>query len=571
MRRTSVITGALALATALTVPAQSWAQPAQILIVNTDGPNEGFNDPTPVAPVGGNTGTTLGQQRLIAFQHAANLWAAELQSPVPIRVQASFNPLTCTATSAVLGAAGAIQIFGNSPGVEIQNIWYPVALANKLAGSDLAPGPEGTSADDIVAIFNSNLGAPSCLGGRPFYLGLDTNHGTAINLVTVLLHEFGHGLGFANFVTETNGTSPLNLGDVYSQYTLDTTVNKTWNQMTAAERAASAVRGRRVVWSGLNVTNAVPSVLSLGTPLFRVTSPSTLGVFQIGAAAFGPALSSPGVSGDVVLALDAADGAGPSTSDACSPITNSNAVFGRIALVDRGSCLFPVKVKNAQDAGAIAVLVADNVAGEPPAGLGGTDPTITIPSVRISLGDGNALKAALAQGVVTGTLGVDPTVRAGADTSNRAMLYMPNPVQSGSSGSHFDTSATRNLLMEPAINADLTHVVKPPVDLTLSLFQDIGWFSDGDGVPDGVDACLGSNRSATVVVGGIDSGVANTVFASGCRISDFVEYCEKSGGNHGGVVTCVGDLSLRLKSTGVITGREYGALTSAVARTRTAP
>ncbi len=37
------------------------------------------------------------------------------------------------------------------------------------------------------------------------------------------------------------------------------------------------------------------------------------------------------------------------------------------------------KVKNAQVAGAIAVLVADNVAGGPPAGLGGVDPTITIP------------------------------------------------------------------------------------------------------------------------------------------------------------------------------------------------
>jgi hypothetical protein len=47
---------------------------AKLTIVNNDGPGEGFNDPTPVAPVGGNTGTTRGQQRLIAFQYAANLW-----------------------------------------------------------------------------------------------------------------------------------------------------------------------------------------------------------------------------------------------------------------------------------------------------------------------------------------------------------------------------------------------------------------------------------------------------------------------------------------------------------------
>ena len=84
---------------------------ATIVIVNTNGPGEGFNDPTPAAPVGGNTGTTLGAQRLIAFQHAADLWAATLTSAVPVRVAASFEPLTCNASSAVLGAAGTTEIF----------------------------------------------------------------------------------------------------------------------------------------------------------------------------------------------------------------------------------------------------------------------------------------------------------------------------------------------------------------------------------------------------------------------------------------------------------------------------
>jgi hypothetical protein len=55
------------------------------------------------------------------------------------------------------------------------------------------------------------------------------------------------------------------------------------------------------------------------------------------------------------------------------------------------------------------------------------------------------------------------------------MLYTPNPFQPGSSVSHWDTSANRNLLMEPAINADLTQSVRPPQDLTLPLFKDIGW------------------------------------------------------------------------------------------------
>lgn len=567
-RRTRLLVAASAVALTLGVAPVATAA-TSIHIVNMDGPNEGFNDPTPVAPVGGNPGTTLGQQRLIAFQYAANLWAAKIDSPVSIYIQANFDPLSCTATSAVLGAAGAIQIFANFPGTELETTWYHVALANKLAGADLAPGANGTSADDLVARFNSSLGQPGCLTGVPFYLGLDANHGTAVDLVAVLLHEFAHGLGFANFVNEATGTTPLGLGDVFARYTYDGTAAKNWNEMDNAERAASAVNARRVWWSGVNVTADVPKVLAAGTPLFRVTAPSSLGVLAVGAASFGPALSSPGVSGEVVVGLDAADGAGPSTTDACGPLVNAANVFGRIALVDRGTCGFVVKVKNAQDAGAIAVLVADNVAGSPPAGLGGTDPSIVIPSARITLADGNALKAALASGIVTGTLGVDLSVRAGADPTGHALLYMPNPVQSGSSGSHWDTIASPNQLMEPSINAYLSHSIEAPQDLTLALFRDIGWFSDGDGVPDGIDQCPGSSSAGTVVVAGNDSGVPNFLFANGCRVSDYVAACSDAAANHGGFVTCVGDLGQRLRKAGVITGAQFGALTSATARAAT--
>lgn len=54
----------------------SFAGPAQFVIVNINAPGAGFNDPTPRAPVGGNPGTTLGQQRLFAFEHAAAIWSA---------------------------------------------------------------------------------------------------------------------------------------------------------------------------------------------------------------------------------------------------------------------------------------------------------------------------------------------------------------------------------------------------------------------------------------------------------------------------------------------------------------
>jgi hypothetical protein len=545
------------LAIAIAVPAVVDAA-ATISIVNMDGPGEGFNDPTPVFPVGGNTGTTLGQQRLIAFQHAANLWGASIDSDVEIKVQAFFNPLTCTATGAVLGAAGAIQIFAEFPNAELAQTWYHVALANKLAGVDLAPGDPGTVADDIQALFNSNLnGSPACLGGRKWYLGLDNNHGTDIDLVVVLLHEFGHGLGFANFVNETAGTRPLGLGDVFSQYTFDNTTGKNWNQITeGAELMASAVNFRNVVWTGVNVTRDVPAVLSPGTPLLRVNSPPSIaGTFPVGTASFGPPLSSPGVTGNVVSALDAADAAGPTTLDGCSEIQNASEVAGNIALVDRGTCGFAVKVRNCQDAGAIAVIVANVAPGSPP-GMGNTVPptVIDIPSVSIMLEHAAALRGAI--GPVNATVGLDLSVLAGADAGGRAHLNAPNPVVQGSSISHWDPIAFRNQLMEPAINADLTHSLEPPEDLTLSQMTDIGWFSDRDGVPDGVDQCIGSEQTPTVIIDGCETGAPNQVFTDGCRISDSVAQCAAGAPNHLHFVACATKLAVKLRLQHVITTRQ---------------
>ena len=58
------------------------AATARIIIINGDDLGEGFNDPTPAAPVGGNPGTTKGQQRLIAFQYAAEIGRASCRERV---------------------------------------------------------------------------------------------------------------------------------------------------------------------------------------------------------------------------------------------------------------------------------------------------------------------------------------------------------------------------------------------------------------------------------------------------------------------------------------------------------
>lgn len=445
---------------------------ATINIINTDGPGEGFNDPTPVAAVGGNPGTTIGQQRLNCFTRAATIWGSILTSSVTINVQAAFNPLSCTATSAVLGSAGPITVSRDNPLFEFQGYWYHQALANKQAGTDVDPAN-----NDINAQFNSNLGQTGCLNGSGWYYGFDHNEGALIDLLDVLLHEFGHGLGFS---TTTSGSTGNQLGSpsapfpaIWDRFLYDETSALRWDQMTPSQRVASAINTNKLTWNGEEV--------KYGGPLFLANAPELLVPFGTGSldgnsAAFGPALTLGGVSGQAVVVVDPT----APTSDGCeTPFTNAAALVGKIAVIDRGLCTFVVKVKNAQNAGAIGCIIVNNTTGV--IAPGGSDPTITIPTIAITQSDGTLLKNAITGGPTNVTLRLSPTKRAGMSPNGRVLMYAPNPFASGSSVSHFDVSATPNLLMEPAINVDLTD----NVDLTADLFRDIGWLPHTTSVPGG--------------------------------------------------------------------------------------
>lgn len=490
---------------------------ATIVIDNTDKPGVGFNDPTPVSPIGGNAGTTLGQQRLNAFQFAANVWGATLTSGPTITIRASwpndpndpnYLPLACTPTTAVLGSAGAASLRLNFLGAPFRDTWYSAALANAISGTDPFP----TTAE-INARFNVNLGNTGCLDGRHWYLGLDGNHGSDVDLVSVLIHEFAHGLGFQTFTSSSTGQQATDsqnrpFPSIYDRFLLDNSTGKTWAQMTDAERAASAINTGNLVWNGSQVTSDAPTVL--GTPRLRIKSPSSItGSYQVGTADFGPSLSFPGIVGNVVQALDPADSSGASTTDGCSPLTNAAAVSGKIALIDRGTCTFVTKVKNAQNAGAVGVLIVENTTDSPPAGLGGSDSTITIPAVRITLADGNTIKAQLPFGVGA-TLLLDRSTAGGADQFGHPRLFTPNPIQSGSSVSHWDTTAFPNQLMEPNISSDLSHSVTLPQDLTASLMKDIGWTVTGGTLPPPTSLPGNDNFASAQTISGCAGSVAGT-------------------------------------------------------------
>lgn len=233
---------------------------ANIVIVNEDGPNEGFNDPTPVDPVPGNPATTLGQQWLNVFEAAAGEWGGILVSGVTIEVGAEMNSLFCDSMSAVLGAAGPVTVHRDFAGALETATWYPAALADSLAGTDLSLADV-----EIVAEFNSELdGSPSCLGGASWWNGIGSppEPGT-IDFFTTVLHEIGHGLGFTSFVNRTSGEKFLGLDDTYMLNLEDHSLGLTWPGMTNPQRAQSAVDTGDLHWVGPRVL-ANAQVLSSG-------------------------------------------------------------------------------------------------------------------------------------------------------------------------------------------------------------------------------------------------------------------------------------------------------------------
>ncbi|UCE88439.1 MAG: hypothetical protein JSW10_08810, partial [Pseudomonadota bacterium] len=241
---------------AILAPLTTTNAAARIAIVNLDGPNEGFNDPTPFTPMGGNFATTLGQARLNAFQYAADRIALLLNSSVEIRVDAQINSLGGSANSAILGAAGPRTAYANFPNAPQQFTWYPAALADKLAGSDRNP-----TIPDISAEFNGDVDNNVVLGTSDWYYGLDGSPpGGDIDFVTVVAHELLHGLGFLTLVDLNTGAKFNGFDDAYMLHLEDHSTIKNFPSMTDAERVTAITDTGDLHWTGAQITARIGSL-----------------------------------------------------------------------------------------------------------------------------------------------------------------------------------------------------------------------------------------------------------------------------------------------------------------------
>ncbi len=136
----------------------------------------------------------------------------------------------------------------------------------------------------------------------------------------------------------------------------------------------------------LSVAASEPALLT--GPALNVGS----NTFALGTASFGPPLSS-----EITLPLAFA-GTSTTTNVACASVGVD--LTDKAGVADRGGCAFVSKAQNIQAAGGDLALIVNNAPGGPP-GLGGSGP-VSIPTLSISLDDGNVVKAAMAAGSVTG-------------------------------------------------------------------------------------------------------------------------------------------------------------------------
>jgi len=134
------------------------------------------------------------EQVKTSFEYAVAIWEKYLISTQTIRIKATWSK---TLTNTVLAETGATRVYRNSsiiPNLPYANVWYPTPLAEALSGKDL-----NSSDFEMTVSLNANIN---------WYFGTDAKtQAGKYDIVTVLLHEIAHGLGFSSSmsISDTQG------------------------------------------------------------------------------------------------------------------------------------------------------------------------------------------------------------------------------------------------------------------------------------------------------------------------------------------------------------------------------
>ncbi len=242
-------------------------------------------------------------------------------------------------------------------------------------------GPTNVGGRTRAIMFDPNDAAKETVfaGGVSGGLWKNTNISNASSVWSRV--NLPENLAVSSIIYDPNSTTTFYIGTGES-YTGDVSGNGVWKSIDSGATWAKVLGGV----SGSSFFQS-SSTLTVNTPA-GIAGSYVCGETNLGS---GNLITAPFTS-SVVLINDGT--AAPTLG--CSPTVNN--VAGKVALIRRGSCTFVIKVKAAQDAGAIAVIIMNNVGGPPP-GLGGNDPTITIPSFSVSKSDGDILENASLSGL----------------------------------------------------------------------------------------------------------------------------------------------------------------------------
>jgi hypothetical protein len=198
-----------------------------------------------------------------SFQAAVDIWASLIDSPVPIRITATWRDIPSpSGGGTILGQASPADFTRNFPGQQRYNTWYPIALAEKIAGQDL----NSVKDPDITAEFNSSA---------PWYLGLAAPPSNQFDFTSVVLHELCHGLGFTSSmrVSGNNGSWGFGTGSpfVYDHFL----ENASSQQLLSTTNFANTSAALKTQLTSDNLFFNSPTAITNGKEKPRIYAPIT--------------------------------------------------------------------------------------------------------------------------------------------------------------------------------------------------------------------------------------------------------------------------------------------------------